>query len=326
MNILQILFGLLFAAIAAGFVYQTVMIGRDKRRFPPSGQMIDIGERRLHLNIMGQGNPGPTVILEAGMGSFSSNWAWVQRELAKTHQVVAYDRAGLGWSDRGEKPLDAAKSARDLHTALQAAGIQAPYVLAGHSYGGLVVRMFADLYPDEVVGIALVDASHPDQWIHFPASREGGNIAIGNRITALLARLGVFRLFHLEESFIVGLPPREYAEMQAYLSGPTGWLVGADGLQAWRDISRQQVNGTRGLGNLPLIVISVTEQSGYTADILTKLQAELPALSSNSQHITVDGATHYTLVSMKEYAAVVSDAILRVIEAVRTGLPLVQEA
>jgi pimeloyl-ACP methyl ester carboxylesterase len=323
MNILQIILIAVIGTAAAGFVYQIVATQRDKRRFPPPGQLVDIGGRRLHLNMMGENNDGPTVILEAGMASTSSNWAWVQREIARTNRVVAYDRAGLGWSDPGEKPLDATKSATDLHTALQRAGIQSPYVLAGHSYGGLVVRMFTDLYPDEVAGLALVDASHPDQWARIPASRDGQMVAFANRVSALLTRFGLFRLFHLEEAYIVGLPPREHAEMRAYLCTPAGWLVGADGLRAWRDLSRQRVNAARSLGALPLVVLSVTEQNLY-ADVLTQLQAELPSLSSNSQHITVEGATHYTLVSMQEYAAVVSDAILRVVEAVRISAPLAQ--
>ncbi len=184
--------------------------------------------------------------------------------------------------------------------------------------------MFTDLYPDEVVGIVLVDSSHPDQWAHIPASKGGQTVAVGNRVTAFMAQFGVMRLFHLEESFIKGLPVREYAEMRAYLSTPDGWRAGADGLIAWRDLSQNQVNAVHSLDDLPLFVLSVTEQDRY-ADVLTSLQAELPKLSSNSKHITVEGATHYTLVSMQSYASVVSDAILEVIDVVNTGEPLTKE-
>jgi pimeloyl-ACP methyl ester carboxylesterase len=321
MNPLAVIFIFVIALVAVGAIYQAIATQRDKQRFPAPGQMVGVGGHRLHLNITGEAQDRPTVILEAGMASISSNWGWVQRELAQTTRVVSYDRAGLGWSDPGIKPLDAAKSARELHVALERAGIAPPYVLAGHSYGGLVVRMFADLYPDEVVGLVLVDSSHPDQWVHIPASKGGQTVAIGNRITALLTRVGIMRIFHLEESFIAGLPPREYAEMRAYLSTPVGWLTGADGLVAWRDFSREQVNSTRSLGSLPLFVISVTEQDRY-ADVLTNLQAELPALSTNSKHVTVEGATHYTLVSKQEYASVVSGAIVQVVEAALTGTSL----
>jgi pimeloyl-ACP methyl ester carboxylesterase len=318
-GILLALAGLLILSAA----YQAIATQRDKKNFPPRGQQVDVGGHKLHLHVTGEDKGNPTVILEAGMASISSNWGWVQQELAKTTRVVAYDRAGLGWSDAGTLPRDAAKSARELHIALERAGIKPPYVLAGHSYGGLVVRMFTDLYRDEVAGLVLVDSSHPDQWTNIPASKGGQTVAIANRVTALLTRFGVMRLFHLEESFIVGLPPREYAEMRAYLSTPVGWLTGADGLIAWRDLSREQVNATRSLDNLPLFVLSVTEQDMY-ADVLTKLQAELPTLSSNSKHVTIEGATHYTLVSMPVYAAAVSDSILQVVKAAQTGQPLAQ--
>jgi pimeloyl-ACP methyl ester carboxylesterase len=325
MNTLVVILVIVVGLAAGGAVYQAIAGQRDRRRFPPSGQLVDVGGHRLHLNVMAGDKGSPTVILEAGMASISSNWGWVQREVANTTRVVTYDRAGLGWSDPGVKPLDAAKSARELHTLLERAGIAGPYVLAGHSYGGLVVRMFADMYADEVAGLVLVDSSHPDQWLHIPASKGGQTVAVGNRITAFMARFGILRLFHLEESFIAGLPPREYGEMKAFLATSRGWLVGADGLIAWRDLSREQVNATRSLGNLPLFVLSVTEQDHY-ADVLTKLQTELPALSSNSKHVTVEGATHYTLVSKQEYAVLVSDAILQVIQEVRTGASLAQPA
>jgi pimeloyl-ACP methyl ester carboxylesterase len=310
------------AALAGlGALGQTIAARRDRRRYPPPGDLVDVGGHRLHLYAMGEPSANPTVVLEAGMASISSNWGWVRRELATDGLVVSYDRAGLGWSDPGTRPLDAAKSAAELHRALGRAGIGPPYVLAGHSYGGLVVRMFADRYPGEVVGMVLVDSSHPDQWARIPASRGGRTVAAGNRASAMLARLGVLRLFRLERPFIAGLPPREYAEMRAYLSRPQGWSVGADGLVAWAELSRGQVTAARSLGALPLVVLSVTEQDRY-ADVLTGLQNELPALSSNSRHVTVPGATHYTLVSERQYAMIVSAAIRAVIGSARSGQPL----
>jgi pimeloyl-ACP methyl ester carboxylesterase len=323
MNIIVVILAIIIVVVAAGAVYQAIAVANDKKRFPPPGTFAQVDGIRLHYVEMGADKPGPTVILESGMASFSSNWGWVLPQVATSARVVAYDRAGLGWSDPGTAPLDTAKSARQLHSLLQQNGIPAPYVLAGHSYGGLVMRLFADLYPDEVVGVVLVDSSHPDQWINIPASKGGSTVAMGNRVTAFLCRLGVMRLFHLEKSFIEGLPDQQYGEMQAYLARPEPWIVGADGLIAWRDLSREQVNNTKGLGNLPLVVLSVTEQDMY-AEALTKLQNELPALSSNSQHITIQGATHYTMVSKAEYAKQVSDAILRVVEVARTGEPLTQ--
>jgi pimeloyl-ACP methyl ester carboxylesterase len=307
---------LLLAGVGAG--WQAGASRWDRRRFPRPGELVDVGGHRLHLNVAGEPSAAPTVVLEAGMASMSSNWAWVRAELARGGRVVSYDRAGLGWSEPAAGLPDAATAAVELRTALRVAGIGPPYVLAGHSYGGLVIRMFADRFRDDVVGLVLVDGSHPDQWAHIPASRDGRTVALGNRVMALLAGFGVLRLFPAERSFIDGLPPREYAEMRAYLARPQGWSVGADGLLAWGWLSRQQVNKTRSLGDLPLVVLSVTEQDRY-AEVLTRLQAELATLSSNSRHLTVAGATHYTLVSQPAHAAVVSNAIRAVAVAAQDG-------
>jgi pimeloyl-ACP methyl ester carboxylesterase len=283
--------------------------------------LIDVGGHRLHLHVTGTDTSKPPVILEAGMASFSSNFAWVQQELAQETRVVAYDRAGLGWSDSGSKPRDAQLSAKELCAALQRAGITGPYVVAGHSYGGLVVRAFADLYPAEVVGMVLIDASHPDQWTRIPASKNGRTIAFANRVTAFLAYFGLLRFWNPESARIGGMPPQQRAEMDAFLATPRQWATGADGLIAWGDLSRDQINGARSLGDMPLFVLSVTEQDMY-ADVLTALQAELPKLSSNSMHLTVQGATHDGLVCKREHALVVADAIRQVVEAAHTGRPL----
>lgn len=321
MNAYQVI-GLVLAAVLAltgiGASWQAIAARRDRRAFPPPGELVDVGDHRLHLIVAGEPTGAPTVVLEAGMASMSVNWAWVQHDLAAQGRVVSYDRAGLGWSDTGYGSRDAVTSAEELHTALRQAGIGPPYVLAGHSYGGLVVRMFTDRYADEVVGMVLVDSSHPDQWVNIPAARNGRTVAMGNRVIAGLARIGVLRLVHAERPYIAGLPARAYAEMRAYLARPQGWSAGADGLLAWGRQSRGQVNATRDLGHLPLVVLSVTEQDRY-AEILTRLQAQLVSLSSNSKHITVTGATHYTLVSQQRYAAFVSDAIRAVSAAARSG-------
>jgi len=301
-----------------GAIYQAIATAKDQRTFTPPGQLVDIGGRRIHLVVMGEDTGQPAVILEAGMASFSSNFYWVQNELAAATRVVAYDRAGLGWSDPAPEPQDAQQSARDLHAALQAAGIQGPYVVAGHSYGGLVVRAFTDLYRDEVVGMVLIDASHPDQWAHMPVSREGKVNAQSMVISGLLARFGVVRIFHLEKSLSHGLPERPAAEMRAILAQPQPWKTGGEVLMIWNDRTRLQINQARSLGDLPLAVISVTDQP-YFADILTRLQADLATLSSNSIHHTEAGATHESLVAEREHAQVVAATIRQVLEAAQTG-------
>jgi len=307
-----------------GFAYQSIATARDNRKYRPSGRMVDIGGRRLHMVLKGENKGHPTVVLEAGMAAFSSNWYWVQAGLATGAHVIAYDRAGLGWSDPALKGQDAYESAEDLHRALDEIGISGPYVVAGHSYGGLVVRAFTDLFPDEVVGMVLVDASHPDQWKRIPASRDGRMVAIGNRVTGWLSRLGVVRLFDLEASVRRGLPEQPAAEMKAILNQPRSWFASSEALAAWNNRTRPRINRASSLNGLPLIVLSVTEQP-RAGDILTSLQAELPGLSNNSEHIIVEGATHENLISGSENAQIVVKAIRQVLEAAQTDRSLSED-
>jgi pimeloyl-ACP methyl ester carboxylesterase len=128
-------------------------------------QMIDIGGRRLALTCAGAGSP--TVILETGLGAESDEWAIVQRETSALARIMRYDRANRGASDRVAGPRTALDMIEDLRALLRASQIEGPYILVGHSFGGLLVRLFAHRYSDDVAGIVLVDAMHQDQFDVF---------------------------------------------------------------------------------------------------------------------------------------------------------------
>ena len=320
MNPLAGLVLLILGLAVLAFAYEALTERKERQRLPPPGLLVDVDGHRLHLVVTGDEQPGPTVIVDGGMVSFSSNWAWVQPELAKVVRVVACDRAGLGWSDPGPKPRDAGQSARELHTALEQLGITGPYVLAGHSYGGLAARAFAAVYPQDVAGMVLVDGSHPDQWVRFGVSSKV--LGYGNKAASVVARFGLFRIFDKEYKLLAdGLPPRAYDELMAFGRTPRALSAAGDAALAWDDRTRPLVNNAPGLGDLPLIVLSVTEQPRM-GDKLTTMQAELPALSSQGRHITVEGAYHEGLLARRDSARVVTDSILRVVEAVRSGRPL----
>jgi pimeloyl-ACP methyl ester carboxylesterase len=126
----------------------------------PLGKMVDLGGYRMHLYCTGRGNQ--TVVLSPGGGDFSFDWYLVQKQLQRSARVCSYDRPGYAWSDSGPQPLTLRQEAYELELALHLSGEKAPYILAGHSIGGLVVRTFAEGYPEETSGMILVDAPSPD--------------------------------------------------------------------------------------------------------------------------------------------------------------------
>jgi pimeloyl-ACP methyl ester carboxylesterase len=157
------------------------------------GRLVDVGGFRLHLNGLGSG--GPTVVLDAALGGSSVSWALVQPEVARFTRVCSYDRAGFGWSDAGPLPRTAGRIAGELRTLLDRAGETPPFVLVGHSFGGLVARVFASRYPADVAGLVLVDTAHAEDWA-TPAPKERAKIDRGVRLCrqgSKAARLGIAR-------------------------------------------------------------------------------------------------------------------------------------
>src|SRR5215212_3200602 len=168
--LLGLVVALLVLAVA-GAIYQAIATALAERAYPPPGEMVDVGGYSLHVYCVGQGSP--TVVLDAGLGEFSAQWVRVQREVSDTTRVCAYDRAGMGWSEMGPDPRDAKQITSELHTLLSKAGIEGPYVLVGHSFGGMYMQTYANRYPEEVAGVALVDSStDPDQFSHQPEAQD----------------------------------------------------------------------------------------------------------------------------------------------------------
>src|SRR5712671_2476307 len=149
LTILSVLLGTLALQVMAGAVYQAIGVWRDRRRFPPPGQLVRVNGGWMHIHATGEGTP--TVVFESGMGASCLSWTLVQPQVAQFARAVSYDRAGHGWSDPAREPRTARQIAQELHTLLDATGLPGPYVLVGHSFGGYVNRAFAHLYRNEVV-------------------------------------------------------------------------------------------------------------------------------------------------------------------------------
>jgi pimeloyl-ACP methyl ester carboxylesterase len=191
-----LLAGIMILGIAAitGAAYEFVSDRKDSRRFPQEGRSVNVGGFWLNIHCTGEGSPA--VILESGLGIPAMGWDLVQPDVEKFTQVCSYDRAGYGWSDPGPLPRTSEQIAKELHALLQNAGVQPPYVMVGHSFGGVNVRVYNGLYGSEVAGMVLVDSSQEDEHPQLPASmtprerREEAETLLMARLYPVLFHLG----------------------------------------------------------------------------------------------------------------------------------------
>lgn len=296
---------LLLLFVCAGALYQFISTKLDEKRYPPPGKMIDIGSYKLHIYCMGSGEP--TVILEAGMGDNSLDWGLVQPEIAKFTRVCSYDRAGTGWSDASPLSRTSQNIADELHTLLKNADVPGPYILVGHSFGGLDIRLFASKYPNEVVGMVLVESSHEDQLEKLPPWAESNfqKLLINPNIAPLLASIGVFRILNnLSRDAIQMYPPGIQLRILAEASTVKN-IRSQTQENANFKISLKQVKENSGLlGDTPLIVItrgekSTPQQTGESQEFLdefdeiwNQLQKDLVTKSTNGKQIFAEHSGH----------------------------------
>jgi pimeloyl-ACP methyl ester carboxylesterase len=315
------LIALLAVLLIAGMGFQAVATAIDARRYPPPGQMVDLGGYRLHIYCTGESRQGsPTVILDSHNGGTVSGWVWVQQAISNATRVCAYDRAGLGWSDLSPQPQDVYQNAQALHTLLEKAGVPGPYVLVGHSLGGLFVRGYADRYPDEVIGMVLIEATNPDflKVQGKPNQMPGADPGMLNA-APWVARFGLLRLARMFRAS-PDLPEQQRAEMDAYYA--TTKFYEALGQQA--DVFPtllSQVRQVSSQGAKPLAIVLGSKGDGGQ-QVLRPLFEQQARLSTNSLTRLIEGAEHINIVYRKEYATQVSSAILEVVEAAQSDQPL----
>ncbi|MSP21705.1 MAG: alpha/beta fold hydrolase [Dehalococcoidia bacterium] len=156
MRYLAILLVALIALSVVGALWESRAEAIDVRTYPPPGVLVDVWWHRLHIVCVGTGSP--TVVIDAGLGDWSTTWSLVQPEVAKSTRTCTYDRAGSGWSDPDPQPRVASAFARELHTLLARADEPGHYVLVGHSMGGLTMQLFAREYASEVAGLVLIES------------------------------------------------------------------------------------------------------------------------------------------------------------------------
>jgi pimeloyl-ACP methyl ester carboxylesterase len=215
----------------AGATYQGVATALERRQFRHPGAMVDAGGHQLHIDCRGQGSP--TVVLEAPATGMSAAWAWVQPDIAARTRACSYDRAGLGWSEAGDRSYDPGSVPVQLHTLLQHAKERGPYVLAGQGLGAAFAKTYASMFGDDISALILVDA--PDQ--------SGDSARVNRRdrfidASPWLARTGILRATHMLSSNASGLPEPGGAALSAFLNRPDHLTRAAQELSRWDEAVR----------------------------------------------------------------------------------------
>ena len=320
MKFIGILLGLVVTLAVTGALYQWAAAAHDRKTYPAPGVIHDIDGIAMHIDCRGAGQP--TVVLEAGLALGSTSWVRVHDAVAQHTRVCAYDRAGLGWSAPDDQILSAPVVAERLHRLLRAEGIGGPQILVGMSAGGLLVREYYRRFPQDIVGMVLVDSSHEQQGDRLPPLDVNQRKLL--RACALLQPIGVVRAFGL-----MARPPNTYeseSQQTALATAMANQTHSCRTLGQEADGFELEVHDPEppaSLGSLPLIVLSqgkaepaMTQfgMSLHQIEALTRrwdeLQRELTALSTAGVRRIAHDSGHFI---QTEQPQIVIDAVLELI-------------
>lgn len=219
---------ILIFLVLAGATYQGVATALERRQFRHPGRMVDAGGHQLHISCFGEGSP--TVVLEAGAAGMSAAWGWVQPEIAAITRVCSYDRAGLGWSEAGDRSYDPDAVAPALNALLAGAGERPPFVLAGQGLGAALATIYASRFGDQVEALVLID---PPADLGRAASARSTTRLVN--ASPWLARTGVLRAMRIMSSNAAGLPAPSAGALSAFLNRPDHLTRAASELSRWNE-------------------------------------------------------------------------------------------
>ncbi len=311
---------LAIATLIAGSVAKSNLA----KQYPAPGQLVDVGGYKMHIHCTGQGSPA--VILAGGSLEYSLLWALVQPEVAGFTRVCSYDRAGYGWSESSPRPRTAVIMVEELHALLTNGKIEGPYLLVGHSLGGMMMRVYAQKYPDEVAGLILVDSLHEEQISRLPDIQQRLlHEALGQgRMLSILNSTGLMALAP-QNIPNLGFPDEAYAQLKA--SSATSGLFKTN--VAELKVMEESCAEVRALhiasfGDLPLIVLSAGQEEtiSFLSDtenqqrweVWQTLQSELAALSSESKQVIAEQSGHNIQLDQPD---LVIDAIQEMLDAIQ---------
>ena len=331
-RILLGLLALLLLAVMVGAIYEALGRRDAAAKYPPRGQMVDVGGRKRHIDCRGTGSP--TVVFESGLGTGGTiDWSLVHDKIAGFTRACAYDRAGIMWSDAKDTPQRADAVADDLHALLKGAGITDRLVLVPHSIGGPYTRAYVGKYGDQVAGLVLVDTSHPDQVARLGkvanTDAHPGQVAWIMRAATALSWTGAVR-FAMANAGQGKLPKDQAARMAAYASAS---VVGARSELEGFDATMDDARRVRSFGDRPLVVLTAmapfkpaelkglglkaSDGARFKAEWKI-LGAEQAAMSTRGRQLTVADAGHYIQIDRPD---VVISAVREVVDTVRADAP-----
>ena len=286
-----------------GLSYQYFATKIDNYRYPAPGKLIDVGGYKLHSYCLGTGQP--TVILDSGLGGDASWWALVQKEISKFARVCSYDRAGYGWSDAGPKPRTSKIIIDELHSLLHSQDTLPPYILVGHSFGGINMRLYANIYPEDVFAVVLVDSSHEKQYERFKEHKKNlpqlkvsvpthiKNYILNSRFSHYIGITRWFLPNSMKEFFSDSMPQKLRQIIIAKASSIKSLEARDNERQNIKESFRQVEKSINNMRNKPLIVISQGKKGEEgLGKIWLKCQQELASKSIKCKHIIAYKSGH----------------------------------
>ncbi|MEV6494058.1 alpha/beta fold hydrolase [Actinoplanes sp. NPDC051633] len=299
-----------------GGLYQAMTSAPQEAAGPMPGRLVDVGGYRLHLNCIGTGSP--VVVLLNGLGETSPEWTRITPSVAATTRTCTFDRAGQGWSDDSPHPADATTAATDLHRLLTAAGEPGPYVLAGHSIGGVHALTYTHLYPSDVAGMVLLDSASPHQAELVKPFN--GEYELMRRALAAAPIVFRFGLGHLTQAMTAPALPGKAGEQAAVFANSPRGMTGMRAEQALLPQTFRQAQALTTLGATPLVVLTAKDNVDHKQG-WDSAQNRLAALSSDSRH-TVADLEHVAFLHDPAGSALSITAITDVVTAARTRTPV----
>jgi pimeloyl-ACP methyl ester carboxylesterase len=322
------LLALLALVIAIGAVWEQVAQRAAARRFPAPGKLVDIGGRKIQLDCRGSGSP--TVVLIHGLDAGGSlAWSAVHDSIARTTRTCAYSRAGIMWSDPTPR-FTPTGMVEDLHAALAAGGEHAPFVLVGHSLGGPINLLYTKHYGDQVAGLVMVDATHPEQFIRFKQiGISTANAAV--RVLKVVASVSWTGVGRLMTGQIRPMPNQAMDVVLAQRAWAPRSIRGAITEMSALDDILAEAATARNLGDRPLIVLTAMkpmsaeerravgiteEQAQAQKKMWLEMHQEEARWSTAGRQVVVPDASHYIQFDRPD---LVIAAVAEVVAAVRGG-------